>query len=201
MRSCTCVVCGDQFAAISPQALYCSDSCRRRQRHCKGKLTPREQLKQERRRRLADLWEAGMSLEDIAVELVTTRGSVGALIAKMRRDGWQLDYRRTAYAEMPYESGTWEERKAGLAARQGRKSPPSGWTLVLRRDPCAYCGRRSNDVDHIVPVGRGGAWDSTNLTGSCKPCNSSKQVKSLLGFMMLRQINAERAAWMAVAMV
>jgi hypothetical protein len=43
---------------------------------------------------------------------------------------------------------------------------------------CEYCGRRLADaeieIDHIVPVTRGGGGSLSNLACSCKDCNRSK---------------------------
>jgi hypothetical protein len=68
---------------------------------------------------------------------------------------------------------------------------PSGWTprlpekewlpltgQVYRRDGyvCAYCEDTDGpfQIDHIVPVTRGGSNEIGNLCVACKPCNSSK---------------------------
>ena len=48
------------------------------------------------------------------------------------------------------------------------------WRRSLRRDPCAYCGGRGGDVDHITPQAHGGSDNWVNLTGACRGCNSAK---------------------------
>lgn len=47
---------------------------------------------------------------------------------------------------------------------------------VLDRDQyiCAYCLDPANQVDHLLPVARGGMNDPINLTAACGPCNQSK---------------------------
>lgn len=57
---------------------------------------------------------------------------------------------------------------------------------LIAADPCVYCGDQPQAIDHITPVVRGGSdrWD--NLAPICKPCNSSKNARSLLGFLMVR---------------
>lgn len=60
--------------------------------------------------------------------------------------------------------------------RYGRRPP---WTKrgLYQRDQglCAYCGKRGNTVDHVVPQSRGGTstWDNTVL--ACGPCNTRKR--------------------------
>ena len=56
---------------------------------------------------------------------------------------------------------------------------------VFQRDSftCQYCGRTSPDVvlevDHIVPLSKGGSDDVMNLWTSCWDCNRGKAAKSL----------------------
>jgi len=51
---------------------------------------------------------------------------------------------------------------------------------ILRRDGyrCAYCGvtakERRLEVDHIVPVSRGGKSVDDNLVAACWQCNNGK---------------------------
>jgi 5-methylcytosine-specific restriction endonuclease McrA len=62
----------------------------------------------------------------------------------------------------------------------------AAYALILRGDPCSYCGAPMEHVDHIHPLASGGtgAWD--NLTAACAACNHSKQTRSLLEFMLAR---------------
>lgn len=57
---------------------------------------------------------------------------------------------------------------------------------VLLRDgfACRYCGRRppetTLEVDHIVPVARGGATDLNNLQAACRECNVGKSDREIV---------------------
>ena len=53
---------------------------------------------------------------------------------------------------------------------------------VLRRDGrrCAYCGRRADTIDHVVPRSRGGGHTWENCVAACRLCNS-KKADRLLG--------------------
>ena len=53
---------------------------------------------------------------------------------------------------------------------------------LLTHDPCSYCGKPMEAIDHIVPLTKGGTEDWTNLTSACKSCNSRKNNKSLFEF-------------------
>ena len=56
---------------------------------------------------------------------------------------------------------------------------------VFKRDKfqCQYCGRASPDVileiDHIVPVSKGGTNDIMNLITACRDCNRGKTNREL----------------------
>lgn len=60
------------------------------------------------------------------------------------------------------------------------------YTQVILSDPCVYCGCRSEQADHIVPLSRSGQHDWTNLAPVCAPCNVTKHTKGLLEFLMYR---------------
>ena len=66
----------------------------------------------------------------------------------------------------------------------------------LLRKPCFYCGKKSETIDHIIPVSRGGRHAIGNLTGSCKKCNFSKNNKFLIEWIVYKKqiesINAQR---------
>lgn len=53
--------------------------------------------------------------------------------------------------------------------------------LILERDNyvCWMCGKRANQVDHLVPPSAGGTDDPSNLAAACLPCNDSKKDKYL----------------------
>lgn len=49
---------------------------------------------------------------------------------------------------------------------------------------CVYCGASSQrlDIEHIVPLARGGSDDITNLTLACQGCNGKKGIKTAAEF-------------------
>lgn len=60
------------------------------------------------------------------------------------------------------------------------------YALILRGDPCSYCGRPVEHIDHIEPIARGGDGQWTNLTGACAGCNWQKNARPLLIFLLDR---------------
>ena len=56
---------------------------------------------------------------------------------------------------------------------------------VFKRDKfkCQYCGDEAPNVileiDHVIPVSRGGTNDIFNLVTSCRDCNRENRIRSL----------------------
>lgn len=57
-----------------------------------------------------------------------------------------------------------------------RRSVPMTRSGVLRRDGrrCAYCSKRADTIDHVVPRSRGGTHTWENCVAACRSCNSRK---------------------------
>ncbi len=70
--------------------------------------------------------------------------------------------------------------------RQDTSPETKEWVRIIMKDPCSYCGKPFEHVDHIDAVSTGGAGDWENLTSACGPCNMSKQAKPLLAFLFSR---------------
>ena len=46
---------------------------------------------------------------------------------------------------------------------------------AIRNSPCFYCGQEGfNELDHVIPLSRGGAHSYGNLVSACRSCNASK---------------------------
>jgi len=51
----------------------------------------------------------------------------------------------------------------------------------LYESPCAYCGsKESIEMDHVIPISRGGQHSIGNLVPACSRCNRSKSNKLLV---------------------
>jgi hypothetical protein len=77
------------------------------------------------------------------------------------------------------EKATWQDRLAK------RRVPDSLRAAVLVRDGgrCRKCRRATNlEIDHIVPVSKGGKTEESNLQVLCRRCNRAKYKKLVPGF-------------------
>lgn len=52
---------------------------------------------------------------------------------------------------------------------------------------CAYCGGPYEELDHVIPLSRGGSNWASNLRPACRSCNRRKHSKTLSEF--LAQLN------------
>src|SRR3954453_20321995 len=57
-----------------------------------------------------------------------------------------------------------------------RRAVPMTRAGVLRRDGrrCAYCAKRADTIDHVIPRSRGGGHTWENCVAACRACNSRK---------------------------
>lgn len=52
--------------------------------------------------------------------------------------------------------------------------------LINQKDRCYYCQKKLNgvyNVDHVIPISRGGSNDPSNLVIACPQCNKKKSYK------------------------
>lgn len=78
-------------------------------------------------------------------------------------------------------------RRAAKIGAPGNGVTPSEWRDVLTAfgHCCAYCLQHLDapEMDHVVPLARGGAHDPSNVVPACSQCNSSKRDRSLLALI------------------
>lgn len=97
------------------------------------------------------------------------------------------DYRRA------YRKANPEQHRASEAERRALKKGVAASMLCgfsnaymvtivqeLTTQPCTYCGAEVGaEIDHIVPLVRGGLHHPQNLTPACRRCNTSKHTRLL----------------------
>lgn len=104
---------------------------------------------------------------------------------KQRKDAntvrWAKD---NAHRHRMYQAN----RRAALAGADA-KGAATDYAAIIQADPCVYCGSPATEIDHIVPIARGGtgAWD--NLAPICSTCNRQKYTRSVL-HMLMRRLSA-----------
>ena len=79
--------------------------------------------------------------------------------------------RLSRYVRVPYRHAV-PMTRAGVLRRDGRR--------------CAYCSKRADTIDHVVPRSRGGTHTWDNVVAACRRCNHTKADRSLaeLGWVL-----------------
>jgi 5-methylcytosine-specific restriction endonuclease McrA len=78
-------------------------------------------------------------------------------------------------------------RYALLLGVEGNGITTEEWETIKRETGyrCSYCGQKSDalQMDHVVPVSKGGSHNAENITPACASCNQSKGNRSLIKFL------------------
>jgi hypothetical protein len=164
LRSCRC--CGDRFKPATYQQSYCSDRCRVRQsyNHLRAKTGSK---RDPNTRRTCD--ECGVDY--------------------CPRDKRQ-SYCSLACSGKAFHRITTRVRRARVAKVEVEKVDPirvferDGWKCQLCgiKTPKQLRGSRANnapELDHIMPISKGGSHSYTNTQCSCHKCNHAKGSKPL----------------------
>lgn len=73
-----------------------------------------------------------------------------------------------------------ERNQRRRIATSGASEELSEFVAALYEMPCAYCGAIENiEIDHVLPLSRGGVHEAANLAPACRFCNRSKKDKLL----------------------
>lgn len=69
------------------------------------------------------------------------------------------------------------QKRRASAKTSTADAPTTKQMADLMKDPCFYCGAKSDHADHVIPLSRGGTHDLDNLVPACAKCNFSKGAK------------------------
>ncbi len=73
--------------------------------------------------------------------------------------------------------------------KRPRHKPSLFIRVLMKHDPCVYCGRPSKGLDHIVPVSQGGDNGHQNRAAACSRCDELKRDQKLLIFLLKRKVS------------
>ena len=117
-------------------------------------------------------------LQDKSVYRETHRADLREKAAEYRKQSWDVNKLwRTSN----------REKIRLTAARRRARVRGNTIGLVTVRDvksmltkPCTYCGNKSEHIDHVIPLARGGSHSLGNLAPACQPCNLQKNKKFVI---------------------
>ena len=104
-------------------------------------------------------------------------------IRSVQREYYQNNFQKILSYGKDYRDSNSDKRKNWANFRRAKKMQNGVFRVTakeiakLRSQPCAYCGKPSQHIDHVIPISRGGTHGIGNLTGACASCNLSKSFK------------------------
>ncbi len=101
-------------------------------------------------------------------------------------------YRATPEARMLHRLA--QQRRMARMAGAANDLTREQWEKRLAQfdGRCAYCEAPWEDIDHIVPVVRGGGLTLANVLPACDPCNTAKNARAFAEFCAARGLDAAR---------
>ena len=166
-----CESCGVSINHKRADARFCGRACKMAAWHAANRATPDGKAAEVKRNR-----------ERYARE--GERRRAGA------RDYYWRNHSDSLSRASAYRSANPDRRRAASDARRDRylsnpgyvKINMSEWRAMLNRHRhrCAYCGSGGKlEMDHVIPISRGGRHALANILPACRACNSSKSAKYL----------------------
>lgn len=178
-RAVVCGECGESFVTGRASEKYCSSRCQRRHaarsvcacgapkhrnaKKCHGcQRTSFADARHERYGRLVELWARGLSMEQVADELGTTKNALGGEMVRARAAGYDLPRRRAAKPSVPVTKDQCR-RQFQHAIRHGQ---------VRRSTRCERCGdvalTDGHHTDYSKPL---------YVEWLCRPCHAAHHVE------------------------
>lgn len=122
----------------------------------------------------------------------------GEIIARVQQ--WYEEHREEAIARIgqwnkdnPGKRREYRNRYRALKANATMGEIDELAIYKLYNSTCIYCGGKDDvEIDHVVPLARGGAHCQDNLVVACRPCNCSKRAKPLMDWL---QTQPRAQAW------
>jgi len=101
---------------------------------------------------------------------------------KRTRESHRKSARRPEYRERQRVRGR-DYRALKKANAAGQNITKEEWDAVVAKHggKCAYCGLKTShlELDHVVPVSKGGLHTLDNVAPACRACNTSKGNRAL----------------------
>lgn len=92
----------------------------------------------------------------------------------------QIRYKSTKIGKRRLQAG-WTRRRAREAGADGSFTQKE-WNRLCKKydNRCVACGKKTKlEVDHIVPLSKGGSSYISNIQPLCRSCNASKSDKTI----------------------
>lgn len=183
-----CIRCGSSLEGMRPHAVYCSRRCK--VAAANDRRYGREPISRGQVTRV----EGECAKCGLGALLSNGEGKYCSRRCYDRARYWTERGRRLAYAveyhrKNPHVSkAARAKRKAAIRGDSAGLFGPKDWSrlLVRYRYKCAYCGigHASLQVEHVIPLSRGGLHRIGNIVPACAACNYSKHTSTVMEWRM-----------------
>lgn len=158
-----CAHCGAEFTPYRPQNKFCSKRCSDNACYHRNAEDRAARVRAHYRRKKM----APRPCVECGVVFFATRVNRVICSESCRRDRARAVGRRNFH-----------RRRAAVSYRYTQRDIDR--LLARHRGLCAYCGENeATEIDHVVPIARGGVDGISNLLPSCQSCNRAKTDKLL----------------------
>ena len=139
--------------------------------------------------------------ETLSAKAKIYRGENKETLAAYRKDYYAKNKeKRAAYDQewrdnnpdyqLSYQRANKDKMAANASRRRAQKKGNGVFTISnkfmknLYNSPCVYCGASEEiEVDHLIPIVKGGRHSEGNLQPLCKACNNEKRAKLWIEFI------------------
>jgi len=178
-------VCGEMYTPTSGRQTTCSPECRlKRDTASQGRW---HKLNPEKTRAAAEKHRKSPTRKRWAKVNRERVNEKTRLWREANKAGW------SAYMEAWRKTHRENTRAHDSARRAQSKLSPEDRTIsieyrkAIANDPCYYCGRLEDmmEVDHYIPLAKGGTDHWWNLVHACADCNRRKHAMHGDDFLLL----------------
>lgn len=110
---------------------------------------------------------------------------------------WHQKYRQTNKEAIAQVKLEWRRKNPhkfieSVNRRRLRKANAKTYTVTKKdarkilQKACIYCGDKSTQIEHIIPLCRGGTHGIGNLAGACERCNKSKGARFVMEWRLAK---------------
>jgi len=100
-----------------------------------------------------------------------------------------LAYDRERHASNPERRLNRNRKRRALKRGTNATLTTHEWSSILEKfgNKCAYCREPTNEMDHVIPLSKGGKHSKENVVPACRSCNCSKRDKPLDQWLKIRK--------------
>jgi len=182
-----CIKCGqsklpEQFHRVSATDLRLRNTCKT----CNNASTKSyRRNNKEKNLELTRQWRRN-NLDRVATYRKKWKSENPISVSKSNSSYYRKNSEKFTKAQNEWKKKNPEKVALARAAYRARKLLAQTYLIAfkdmirLKNAACFYCGAAAHQIDHIIPLSRGGNHSIGNLAPACTTCNTSKNNKTVM---------------------